>query len=162
MARSPASASGASGASLGTLTRVTVPSTAASPTSAAAPRSVAGRAVRRGLRAGAVSTGLVLGSWAVTALAAPPEGWESEPNDSMLTVLLKLLGIPLAVIAVVTLLTYLPLIMRGGRSSTDSAGWFAEHSEWFGGPRTTPEALESHAVATEAQVATRGGASARW
>ena len=114
------------------------------------------------LRAGALTTGLVLGSWVATAAAAPPEGWENTVNDSMLTSLIKLFGIPLAVIAIITLLTYLPSIMRGGRGSVDSAGWFAEHSEWFGGPRTTPEAVESHAVATEGQVATRGGASARW
>ena len=155
-------ARGARGARLGTLTRVTVPSYAASPPPPAAPSTAARRAGRQGLRAGAVATGLVLGSWVATALAAPPEGWDNATNDSPLTTLLKLLGIPLAVIAVITLLTYLPLIMRGGRSSTDSSGWFAEHSEWFGGPRTTPEALESHAVATEGEVATRGGASARW
>jgi len=125
-------------------------------------RSGAGRAARRGLRAGAVSTGLVLGSWVVTVAAAPPEGWENSNNDSMLVSLLKLFGIPVAVIAVVTLLTYLPLLMRGGRGSADPASWFAEHSEWFGGPRTTPEALEGHAGTTESQVATRGGASARW
>jgi hypothetical protein len=80
----------------------------------------------------------------------------------MLMSLLKLIGIPLLIIAVITLLTYLPVIMRGGRDSADSTGWFAEHSEWFGGPRTTPEAVESRASAGEGEVATRGGASARW
>jgi hypothetical protein len=80
----------------------------------------------------------------------------------MLVSLLKLIGIPLLVIAVITLLTYLPVIMRGGRGSADSAGWFAEHSEWFGGPRTTPDAIESRASAVESAGDKRGGASARW
>jgi hypothetical protein len=114
------------------------------------------------LRAGVVTAGLVLGSWATTAVAAPPEGWENADNDSMLVSLLKLVVVPLAIIAVITLLTYLPSIMRAGRGPEESAAWFAEHSEWFGGPRTTPEAVESRAMATEAQVGTRGGASARW
>jgi hypothetical protein len=79
----------------------------------------------------------------------------------MLVALLKLVGIPALVIAVVTLLTYLPSIMRGGRGA-DSDTWFAEHSEWFGGPRTTPEAIESRASAAEGADMKRGGASARW
>ncbi len=123
------------------------------------------RAQRRpgtGLRAGAVSAGVLLGSWAATAVAAPPEGWQNATNDSVLVSLLKLLGIPLLVIAVVTLLTYLPLIMRGGRGSVDPATYFSEHSEWFGGPRTGPEAVESRPAAVEGRGATRGGASARW
>ena len=119
-------------------------------------------AVRSGLRAGAVTLGVLLGSWAATAVAAPPEGWENATNDSMLVSLLKLLGIPLVVIAVITLLTYLPRIRRGGRSAADPNSYFSEHSEWFGGPRTTPEALEGCSVATEGQVTTGGGASARW
>jgi hypothetical protein len=137
---------------LGTLTTVTVHSNAARTT----PPS------RTGLRAGAVTAGVVLGSWVASAVAAPPEGWDSSPNDSMLVSLLKLLGIPLTVIVVVTLITYLPTMMRGGRGATDSSGWFAEHSEWFGGPRTTPEALESHAAASAGQLTTRGGAGARY
>ncbi len=109
--------------------------------------------------------GVLLGAWAATAttaVAAPPEGWENATNDSMLVSLLKLLGIPLLIIAVITLLTYLPSIMRGGRSPVDATGYFAEHSEWFGGPRATPEAVEGRPVATEGQLTTRGGASARW
>lgn len=115
-----------------------------------------------GLRAGALAAGVMLGSWVASAAAAPPEGWDNGTNDSPLVSLLKLLGIPLVVIVVVTLLTYLPTMMRGGRNATDSWGWFSEHSEWFGGPRTTPESLDSHPAQPAGQLTTRGGASARY
>ncbi len=105
---------------------------------------------------------MLLGTLATTAVASPPEGWENATNDSALVSLLKLVGIPLLVIAVVTLLTYLPLIMRGGRGAGDPAAYFSDHSEWFGGPRTSPEAIESRSAAVEGQGTTRGGASARW
>ena len=141
---------------VGTLRTVTV---LRQPHSRSRPRPGAG-AVRRGARAAAVSAGTVLGSWVVTAAAAPPEGWENAVNDGMLVSLLKMLGIPVLVIAVVTLLTYLPLMMRGGRSA-DPVSYFSEHSEWFGGPRTSPEAVEA-AAPPPGRVAARGGASARF
>ena len=106
---------------------------------------------------------MLLGSLSAAAVAAPPEGWENAVNDSMLTSLLKLVGIPLLVIAAITLLTYLPSMVRGGRGTTDStdpSGYFSDNSEWFGGPRTTPEAIESGTPVEADQV--RGGASARW
>ncbi len=95
-------------------------------------------------------------------MASPPQGWENAVNDSVLVTMLKLVGIPLAVIAVITLLTYLPLIMRGGRDAADPTSYFAEHSEWFGGPRTAPEAVESRTAAVEGHSAARGGAGVRW
>jgi len=118
-----------------------------------------GAARRRARRAGAVTAGLLLGSWAASATAAPPEGWENSLNESMLMSLLKLLGIPLLVAAVVTLLVYLPSMMRG-RGGADPTTYFSEHSEWFGGPRTSPEAVESGTASGEHKAL--GGASARW
>jgi hypothetical protein len=119
------------------------------------------RAARRpALRAGAVSAGLLLGSWAASASAAPPEGWENSLNQSMLSALLKLVGIPLLVAAIVTLLVYLPSMMRRGRGGGDPATYFSDHSEWFGGPRTSPEAVESGTASGEHKAL--GGASARW
>ena len=115
-----------------------------------------------GLRGGAVATGLLLGSWASAAVASPPEGWENAVNDSVLVTMLKLVGIPVAVIAVITLLTYLPLIMRGGRNAVDPTSYFSEHSEWFGGPRTAPEAIESRTAPVEDHSGVRGGAGVRW
>ena len=102
---------------------------------------------------------MILGSWAASAVAAPPEGWENSTNDSMLVSLIKLVGIPLLVIAVVTLLTYLPSMVRGGRGTSDPAMYFAEHSEWFGGPRETAAAIEAPAASGQHSL---GGASARW
>jgi hypothetical protein len=138
------------------------PSRRGAPPAGGAARAGLPNALLIGLRAGAAATGLLLGVLSVSAVAAPPESWDNTANVSMLVALLKLVGIPLVVIAVVTLLVYLPGMMRGSRSSADSTSWFSEHSEWFGGPRTTPEALESPATAPEGRAATRGGASARW
>ncbi len=120
------------------------------------------RSRRHGLRAGAVSAGVVLGSWVTTAVASPPEGWENATNDSALVSLLKLVGIPLLVIAAITLLTYLPVIMRGGRGGAGPDTYFSEHSEWFGGPRSSPEAVEGRPAVGQGQSTGRGGASARW
>ena len=136
---------------VGTLTTVTVLTQPDSPPPL--------RPALRGLRVAAVTTGLVLGSWVTSAVAAPPEGWENAVNDSMLMSLLKLLGIPLLICAVITLLTYLPSMMRGGRNASDPVTYFSEHSEWFGGPRATPGAIES---ASGGPLTSRGGASARF
>ncbi len=141
---------------MGTLRTVTVPM---QPESQSRPQPAAA-ARRRGLRAGAVSVGVVLGSWTATTVAAPPDGWENAVNDSMLTSMIKLVGIPLAIIAVITLLTYLPSMIRRGRGAADPADYFSEHSEWFGGPRTTPEAVEATAATSDNRAL--GGASARW
>lgn len=116
--------------------------------------------MRRALRVGAVSAGVLLASGAAAAVGAPPEGWDNAVNDSMLVSLLKLIGIPLLIMAVITLLNYLPSMVRGGRGTADPDGYFSQHSEWFGGPRTTPEAIEAGPASTEATA--RGGASARW
>jgi hypothetical protein len=112
------------------------------------------------MRVGVTSVGVLLGSWTAAAVAAPPEGWENSTNDSMLVSLLKLVGIPLLVIVAVTLLTYLPSMIRGGRGAGDPADYFSDNSEWFGGPRTTPEAVESGS--THAGPQALGGGSARW
>lgn len=107
-----------------------------------------------------MSAGVLLGSCAAAAVGAPPEGWDNAVNDSMLVSLLKLLGIPLLIMAVITLLTYLPSMVRGGRGTADTDGYFSQHSEWFGGPRTTPEAIETGPAKDETTAL--GGASARW
>ncbi len=122
---------------------------------------------RRALRAAAVSTGLALGSLAVPALAAPPDSdpWRGEEDPSTLQDLLFLVGVPVAVFLVVTLLVYLPSMMR--RGSSEPALAFRERPEWFGGPRkgldatkTTDTSTGSHAAGPEETG--KGGASARW
>ena len=108
---------------------------------------------------------VALGSLAVPAHAAPPDTWPEADNGSLLDNLLVLVGVPLVVILAVTLLVYLPSMMR--RQSSQPALAFRDRPEWFGGPRkgvtgataTGPD----HAGTPEAQHSSgKGGASARW
>ena len=115
--------------------------------------------VRNLTRAAVVTTGLAFATVATPALAAPPTSWEDPVNDSALEALLLLVGVPLVIIAVIALLTYLPS-MVGSRSAGSSLA-FQERPEWFGGPRQGADA----AAVTEADTAAtsdKGGASARW
>ena len=111
---------------------------------------------RRVSRAAAVTLGLALGSLAAPAHAAPPTSWENTQNGSFLEHLLILGGIPLAIIAVVTLLVYLPSMVRG--HSSEPAVAFRERSEWFGGPRRGVDATTESST----EQSDKGGASARW
>jgi hypothetical protein len=100
--------------------------------------------------------GLALGSLASPAFASPPADWSDSTRDGPLDFLLVIVGIPLAVILVITLLVYLPSMIRG--RSTEPAVVFHDRSEWFGGPREAPDATGS----TSEESQDRGGASARW
>ncbi len=107
-------------------------------------------------RLAVLTTGLALAMAASPAFAEPPSnGWESSEDPSALQTLTVLGGVPLAIIAVLALLTYLPSMIRG--QSTEPALVFAERSEWFGGPRRTPSADE---VPADRQPV--GGAGARF
>lgn len=107
-------------------------------------------------RIAVLTTGLVLTTVAAPAFAEPPtNGWEPSEDPSTLQTLLVLGGIPLAIIAVLALLTYLPSMIRG--QSTEPALVFAQHSEWLGGPRKTP-ALDE----VPADRRPTGGAGARF
>ena len=112
----------------------------------------------RGLaRVAVTAAGLVLGSLAAPAFAAPPTTWNDPPNEGFLHYLLILGGIPLAVILVITLLCYLPSMIKG--QSGEGAAAFDDNPEWFGGPRRGVDAAEDTAPADRAK---QGGASARW
>jgi hypothetical protein len=89
-----------------------------------------------------------------TALAAPPDSWESPPSVSALYILLVLGAIPLALFVGITLLVYLPSMTRGGRSDDN---WRGE-AEWFGGPR---EGLEAVDKAEQPRALSDGGAGGR-
>jgi len=65
-------------------------------------------------------------------------------------------GIPLAVILLLTLLVYLPSMMRG--QSSEPALAFQERSEWFGGPRKGVDAAPGSSDTDE----DKGGAGGRW
>lgn len=115
--------------------------------------------LRPARRAAAVSFGLLLGSVAAPALAAPPDGgpWEPTDNGSVLQNLLFLLGVPLLVFVVLALLVYLPSMVR--RQSTAPELAFRDRAEWFGGPRKGVDATTDQGAGASTE---KGGASARW
>ncbi len=95
------------------------------------------------------------------ALADTPEGWPEAEPVSTLSTLLLLAGIPVALIAVIALLVYVPSMARGDRY-TPGLAWHNKN-EWFGGPSGGVEAAESaERPALEAGEVEAGGASARW
>lgn len=113
--------------------------------------------LRRLCRAGAVLSGLSLALVAVPASAAPPQTWDDPDQEPLLGTLAFLVGVPLLVIALVTLAVYLPSMMRG--QSTEPALAFHDRNEWFGGPR---KGLDSATSVPAEDHAPRGGGSARW
>lgn len=112
---------------------------------------------------------------AAPAQAATPITWPSPGDMSLLTALLVFGGIPLAVIAVITLLVMAPSLVRGDRQQRGVASW--TEPQWFGGPRESVPAGR-HAVrevgpgghgteggqggAAGDRGDEPGGASARW
>lgn len=112
--------------------------------------------LRRAFRASVVAAVLAVGWLAAPAQASPPVTWEEPDNGSTLHQLLILVGIPLAAVLLITLLVYLPSMIRG--QQTQPAVAFQERSEWFGGPREGAVAADSAAAPEE----DKGGAGARW
>lgn len=104
-------------------------------------------------RAVALSLGVTLGSLAAPALAIPDSpNWPGGGNPSLVGALITIGGPVLAILAVITLLTYLPSMMRRGSGSGDLSH---NDPEWFGGPRA--------GVRTDAEQATdTGGSGGRW
>ncbi len=105
--------------------------------------------------------GLVVFS-AGPALAVPPERWPVSEPVSALYALLILVGIPVALFAIISLLVYVPSMARGEKY-TPGLAW-RNRNEWFGGPRGGVEAADSvEPQAIEGGADTdRGGANARW
>jgi len=89
------------------------------------------------------------------ASAAVPEGWSNPPDVPVLHALLILAGIPLLLFAVITLLVYLPSLLRGeGRRRSGGT----VETQWFGGPRKGTSELP----APDNDESKAGGASGRW
>jgi peptidoglycan biosynthesis protein MviN/MurJ (putative lipid II flippase) len=112
---------------------------------------------RRVFRIAVIAGGAVLGSLAGPAFASPPTTWRNPKSEGFLHYALVLGAIPLAVIVTITLLVYLPSMVKGRSSDRDDA--FQDHPEWFGGPRRGVEATEESAPSDRSK---QGGASARW
>ena len=110
---------------------------------------------RSSARRAALLVGVTLASTlsAAPAWGAPPETWEDTSNPGLAQVLLTLGGAIVLIIAVITLLTYLPSMIKG--ASGENALTFSEKSEWFGGPRTGVDQKAEEPQGT-------GGSSARW
>jgi hypothetical protein len=115
----------------------------------------------------ALTPAIVVTSATGIAFADPPAQWEDNPSVSPLYTLLVLVGAPLALFLLITLLVYIPS-MRRGEGYKPGQAWRSE-PEWFGGPRGGVEAIEEGrnrqavgAGTSEQQGDTRGGASGRW
>jgi hypothetical protein len=114
------------------------------------------RRVRRG--AGVLSLALLLTlATTLPASADTPEGWADAPDVNGLDYLLVLVIIPLALAAVISLLTVLPSLI-GDKGYEPGQTWRSE-PEWFGG-RRVDDAEAPQAI--EAADADRGGASGKW
>ncbi len=113
--------------------------------------------LRRLVRAGAVLSGLSVAMLAVPASAAPPQTWDDPESEPLLQTLAFLVGVPLLVIALVTLAVYLPSMMRG--QSAEPALAFHDRNEWFGGPR---KGLDSGTSVPPEDKGLKGGGSAQW
>lgn len=105
------------------------------------------------------STVLLAGALVVAAGgpagAEVPEGWsDPAPVDGWEATLL-LVGIPLLLFVVITLLVLVPGIVKGERFTP---GGHATEDQWFGGPRQGTAELP----APDSEGSQAGGASARW
>lgn len=106
------------------------------------------------------TSAVLLAGALVLAAGAPagadvPEGWsDPEAVDGWQAALL-LVGVPVLLFAVITLLVLLPSLIRGERFTV--AGQATE-DQWFGGPRQGTAELP----APDSEGSQAGGASARW
>ena len=91
----------------------------------------------------------------VAASAEVPEGWSDPDAVSALQAILVLVGIPLLLFLVITLLVYLPAMVRGERVAP---GGGTRENQWFGGPRKGTAEL----AAADTEESKAGGASGRW
>ncbi len=91
------------------------------------------------------------------AFAEAPTTWESPPSISGLHVLWLLVLIPVGLFALITLLVYLPSLVRGDRHQPGQT--WSRDPEWFGGPR---EGVEAATTTTDPSRTPQGGSSGRW
>jgi hypothetical protein len=124
--------------------------------------------LRRALRAGAVAVPAASLLLASPAVAAPPTSWADPAPMSLLHALLVFAGIPLALMAGITLLVMAPSLIRGDRQQRGVSSW--TEPQWFGGPADAVPAgpgvrgeIEgAHESEPARETESAGGASARW
>ena len=118
--------------------------------------------VRRAARVLALTPALLLTTTAGAAFADPPDSWEDNPSTSALYVIVVLVAIPVALFVLISLLVYLPSMVRGDRSGETWRG----QAEWFGGPRQGLEAVDKAehppALSDGGAGPARGGDRGRW
>ncbi|HEX6516560.1 MAG TPA: hypothetical protein VF049_13405 [Nocardioidaceae bacterium] len=118
-------------------------------------------AVRRIVRAVALTPAILLTVTAAPALAVAPDTWKETDRVSPLHALLIYAVIPLSLFVVITLLVYVPSMARGRRYQPGLA-WRNE-PEWFGGPSDGVSAVdEVDPAVVAAGHESKGGASAHW
>jgi len=105
-------------------------------------------------------TSVVLVAGALVLAGGPagadtPEGWPEAPPVDAVEAVLLLVGIPLLIFAVVTLLVVVPGVVKGERFTP---GGQATEDQWFGGPRQGTAELP----APDTESSKAGGASGRW
>jgi hypothetical protein len=123
---------------------------------------------RRALRVGAVAVPAASLLLASPAVAAPPTSWNDPAPMSLLHALLVFGGIPLALMAGITLLVMAPSLIRGDRQQRGVSSW--TEPQWFGGPADAVPAgpvargeIEGgHESEPARETESAGGASARW
>lgn len=117
--------------------------------------------VRRLTRLLALAPAVLVPAVAMPAFADAPTTWPTTDSVSPFHFLLVIVGIPLGLAVIITLLVYVPSLVRGEKYQPGQA-WRNEN-EWFGGPREGVEAADKvEASALEGESSERGGASARW
>ena len=84
-----------------------------------------------------------------------PEGWSDPAPVDWVQAVLLLVGVPLLLFVVITLLVVVPGIVKGERFTP---GGHATEDQWFGGPRQGTAELP----APDSEGSQAGGASARW
>lgn len=110
---------------------------------------------RRAARTAVVLTVPLTAMVASPATADVPEGWSDPEKVDPLHALLVIVGAPLGLALVITLLVLVPALKRGERVLPDHSGGEAA---WLGGPRQGTKELPA-ADSTDSRA---GGASGSW
>jgi hypothetical protein len=112
------------------------------------------------LRLLALTPAALLVTNATTAFASAPQQWGPEPSVDPIHALLVFLILPLGLVAIIWLLTYLPSMIRGESAYHPGLAWRHE-PEWFGGPRDGLDKVD-HTEPELEGADRRGGASGHW